>query len=264
MSHDHSSCCGGHGHHHGHAHDSSSTDGHADLSGPPEAPILVEVTRGGMVESVHRGRACIVDSDGRVLAQWGDIESPVYPRSAVKAIQAIPLLETGAFDAYGLGDQELALACSSHNGELRHTRLAQAWTGAGLAGAAARALEKIEAVVPEARRRELADSRLFAPDFGIPPAMRERMDTLRAAINARRVIAFDYAREDGALSVRSVRPLGLFFWGRVWTLGAWCELRDDFRNFRLDRMERLHSLERGFDEVPGQSLDDLIARCRAE
>ena len=143
-------------------------------------------------------------------------------------------------------------------------RLAQAWTGAGLAGAAARALEKIEAVVPEARRRELADSRLFAPDFGIPPAMRERMDTLRAAINARRVIAFDYAREDGALSVRSVRPLGLFFWGRVWTLGAWCELRDDFRNFRLDRMERLHSLERGFDEVPGQSLDDLIARCRAE
>lgn len=127
MSHDHSSCCGGHGDHHGHAHDSSGAEAHADLSGPPEAPILVEVTRGGMVESVHRGRACIVDSDGRVLAQWGDIQAPVYPRSAVKAIQAIPLVETGAFDAYGLSDQELALACSSHNGEIRHTRLAEAW-----------------------------------------------------------------------------------------------------------------------------------------
>ena len=127
MSHDHSSCCGGQGHHHGHAHHQTPAEGHADLSGPPEAPILVEVTRGGMVESVHRGRACIVDSDGHVLAQWGGIEAPVYPRSAVKAIQAIPLVETGALDTYGLGDQELALACSSHHGEIRHTRLAQAW-----------------------------------------------------------------------------------------------------------------------------------------
>ena len=131
MSHDHSSCCGGHGHHHGHADHHTPAEGHAeahaDLSGPPEAPILVEVTRGGMVESVHRGRACIVDADGHVLAQWGDIEAPVYPRSAVKAIQAIPLVETGALDAYGLGDQELALACSSHHGEIRHTRIAEAW-----------------------------------------------------------------------------------------------------------------------------------------
>ncbi|GAA4253548.1 asparaginase [Azospirillum formosense] len=127
MSHDHSSCCGGHGDHHGHADHHTPAEGHADLSGPPEAPILVEVTRGGMVESVHRGRACIVDSDGRVLAQWGDIQAPVYPRSAIKAIQAIPLVETGALDAYELGDQELALACSSHHGEIRHTRIAEAW-----------------------------------------------------------------------------------------------------------------------------------------
>lgn len=132
MNHDHSSCCGGHGHHHDHASSStpaSSTpaEGHADLSGAPEAPILVEVTRGGMVESVHRGRACIVDSSGQVLARWGDIEAPIYPRSSVKALQAIPLIETGAFDAYGLTDAELALACSSHHGESRHTRLAQSW-----------------------------------------------------------------------------------------------------------------------------------------
>lgn len=127
-------CCGGHAHAHAHAHGhdhdhhgASPLEGRADLSGPAEAPILVEVTRGSMVESVHRGRACIVDAGGHILARWGDIDAPVYPRSAIKAIQAIPLIETGAFDAFGLGEEELALACSSHNGEARHTDLARAW-----------------------------------------------------------------------------------------------------------------------------------------
>lgn len=127
MTHDHSSCGGGHGHN---PHDQDhphGTDGHADLSGPAESPIVVEVTRGGMVESVHRARACIVDAGGHVLARWGDIQAPVYPRSAIKALQAIPLVETGALDAFELTDSELALACSSHNGETRHTRLVDAW-----------------------------------------------------------------------------------------------------------------------------------------
>ena len=103
------------------------TSGQAVLSGGPDAPLMVEVTRGGMVESVHRGRACIVDADARVLASWGDIDRPIFPRSAIKALQAIPLVESGALDAFGLSDTELALACSSHNGETRHTRLAQSW-----------------------------------------------------------------------------------------------------------------------------------------
>lgn len=133
MTHDHSSCCGGHGpddrhghdhHDHGHRHDAAAS---ADLSGPAESPIVVEVTRGGMVESIHRARACIVDAGGHVLARWGDIDAPVYPRSAIKALQAIPLVETGALDAFELTDSELALACSSHNGEIRHTRLVEAW-----------------------------------------------------------------------------------------------------------------------------------------
>ncbi len=141
-------------------------------------------------------------------------------------------------------------------------RLARAWTGGALADAAARALDKVEAVVPEVRRRELADSRLFVPDFNFPALVRERMDTLRTAINSRRVVLFDYRREDGAQSARSVQPLGLFFWGRVWTLGGWCELREDFRSFRLDRMDALHPLERGFDEAPGRSLSDYIALWR--
>lgn len=138
-------------------------------------------------------------------------------------------------------------------------RLVRAWSGGGLAGAAAHALEKIEAVVPEARRRELADIRVYAPDDGVSAEVRAHIDTLRAAANARRVVAFDYAREDGTPSVRSVRPLGLFFWGRVWTLGAWCELRGAFRTFRVDRMADVRPLDRTFTEEPGRSLADLFA-----
>lgn len=126
MTHDHAAGCAGHPPP-PHEDAAAPAEGRADLSGPPGSPVLVEVTRGGMVESVHRGRACIVDSRGTVLARWGDVEAPVYARSAVKPLQAIPLVETGAFDAFQLTDAELALACASHNGETRHTRLAQQW-----------------------------------------------------------------------------------------------------------------------------------------
>jgi L-asparaginase II len=124
MTHDqHDGCCGGHEH----DHDHTPARGSADLSGPAEAPVAVEVTRGGMVESRHRAHAVIVDAGGRVLARWGDIDSPIYARSAIKALQAIPLVETGALDAFGLGEEELALACSSHHGEPAHTDLAARW-----------------------------------------------------------------------------------------------------------------------------------------
>ena len=83
-------------------------------------PILVEVTRGSLVESCHRGSAAIADADGRVLLSLGDVEGPVYPRSAVKAMQALPLIESGAAAAFGLGEAELAIACASHSGEEAH------------------------------------------------------------------------------------------------------------------------------------------------
>ena len=87
-------------------------------------PVLVEVTRGQMVESRHRGIVSVVDGDGGVVMELGDVHAPVFPRSAVKSMQALPLVETGAADRYGLGDKELALACSSHSGEPEHMRLA--------------------------------------------------------------------------------------------------------------------------------------------
>ena len=83
-------------------------------------PVAVEVWRGERVESRHRVRACVADPDGRVLLALGDIDEPVYPRSAVKPFQALALVESGAADAFGIGTEELALACASHGGEPDH------------------------------------------------------------------------------------------------------------------------------------------------
>ncbi len=89
-------------------------------------PRLVQVLRGDVVESFHRGALAIVDGDGAIVAALGDIERPIFPRSACKVLQALPLVEGGAADAFDLSDEELALACASHGGEPRHTATAAA------------------------------------------------------------------------------------------------------------------------------------------
>ena len=91
------------------------------------APVAVEVWRGGRVESRHRVRVCIADAAGAVVESIGDIDEPVYPRSAVKPFQALALVESGAADAFGLGDAELALACASHSGEPMHVERVERW-----------------------------------------------------------------------------------------------------------------------------------------
>jgi L-asparaginase II len=90
-------------------------------------PILVEVTRGPTVESVHHGALAMMRADGTVIASLGDVQRPVYPRSSLKPIQALPLLESGAADAFELSDEEIALACASHSGEAMHTSRVAAW-----------------------------------------------------------------------------------------------------------------------------------------
>lgn len=88
-------------------------------------PVTVEVTRGELVECRHRGSLAVVDSAGEVICAIGDIEQRVFPRSAIKALQALPLVESGAAEALELDDAELALACSSHNGEAVHVSAAR-------------------------------------------------------------------------------------------------------------------------------------------
>jgi L-asparaginase II len=83
-------------------------------------PVLVEAWRGPLVESRHRGAVAVADVDGKLVLSVGDVATPVFPRSAVKALQALALVESGAADRHGLTDEELALACASHSGEPAH------------------------------------------------------------------------------------------------------------------------------------------------
>lgn len=99
----------------------------ANSFGPAVNPILVEIVRGEMVESVHRGAVAIADRFGRIVASAGAVEEVVYPRSALKPIQAIPLIESGALDHFGLGAREIALACASHEGEPLHVEIVDRW-----------------------------------------------------------------------------------------------------------------------------------------
>ncbi len=99
------------------------------LEAPPRAapPLDVCVTRGDRVESRHEVDAVVVDASGAVVRCWGDPGRPVLPRSAAKPLQALPLVATGAADAFGLGDVDLALACASHDGEPAHVAAVEAW-----------------------------------------------------------------------------------------------------------------------------------------
>ena len=137
-------------------------------------------------------------------------------------------------------------------------RMVQAFAGGGLAAAATEAIAKIEAVIPSARRDDIRKSRLFVPDFALCPDLNRELDLIRRAIADRQVLTFRYTRLDGQPSERSVCPLGVFFWGKVWTLGAWCETRDDFRNFRLDRMTDLIPSDRTYREEKGRSFQDFL------
>ncbi|MBW7852103.1 MAG: asparaginase [Rhodospirillales bacterium] len=90
-------------------------------------PVLVEVLRGDRVESLHRGAVAVAAADGRLVIGRGDFGRPVFPRSAVKPLQALPLIETGAADRFGLDARHIALACASHSGTSEHTGRVAEW-----------------------------------------------------------------------------------------------------------------------------------------
>jgi predicted DNA-binding transcriptional regulator YafY len=121
-------------------------------------------------------------------------------------------------------------------------QIVQGWADDALANAANSALSRIEMVLPEKLRRESNRQFLFAPSFAITKETKAWMKELRTAITGRHKVTITYRKpgeEDAPASARTIEPLGLFFWGRTWTLGAWCELRQGFRTFRLDRITTL-------------------------
>jgi predicted DNA-binding transcriptional regulator YafY len=143
-------------------------------------------------------------------------------------------------------------------------RFVKAWGGAELARAAEEALVKIEAVLPEREKRMLEETPLFALGFGMSDVTRATIDRLDEAIRGQKRMRLAYASLDEEMSERDVRPLGLYYWGKTWTLAAWCELRSDFRNFRADRITGLSECGDTFRNEPGKTLRDFVARMEGE
>ncbi|PIE14056.1 MAG: DNA-binding transcriptional regulator [Rhodobacterales bacterium] len=143
-------------------------------------------------------------------------------------------------------------------------RMVRAWGGATMASAAEEALIKINAVLPDAARKRAGEVQVHA--FQMPvmtDALRARLDEIERHVNARTRLIVDYADKDGVTTQRVLRPLGLWFWGKVWTLVAWCELREDFRVFRVDRISAMQPGE-GFRDERDKSLTIFLARMRAQ
>jgi predicted DNA-binding transcriptional regulator YafY len=143
-------------------------------------------------------------------------------------------------------------------------RTAEAWGDSVLAGAARSALAKIEAVLPRGRERLVEETRIYVPARDEPRGERLPLGDLRRAIRDRRKVRLDYRDEAGRASERTVRPLALAFYPPVWLLVSWCELRVDFRNFRLDRMVATTVRDETFVDEPGRTLADYLRQVEEE
>jgi predicted DNA-binding transcriptional regulator YafY len=137
-------------------------------------------------------------------------------------------------------------------------RMAQAFAGSRLSDASVTALDKVILALPKSRRAEVERSQIYVPPVSKHREVDPMRETLNAAINDHAVLHLTYADDGSKQSKRNVRPLALHFWGSVWTLAAWCELRVDFRNFRLDRIRDCQRTGATFSDEPGKTLADFL------
>lgn len=139
-------------------------------------------------------------------------------------------------------------------------RMVSVWGDSELAGSARTAMTKVEAVLPDPLRQVLLATPLYAPVMPGSERVSGEMALLRRAISEKRYIQFAYQRADGERSTREARPLGLYFWGKKWTLATWCELRNDYRSFRPDRMQQVQLRDARFDGSDGITLAGFLAK----
>jgi predicted DNA-binding transcriptional regulator YafY len=214
-----------------------------------------------LFEIVHhlRGRRLTTAAQ---LSNWLEVsERTIYRDIADLSASGIPI-DGEAGVGYRLHpDFDLPPIMFSHN-EIEAlvigARMVESWGGPGLAQGARSALSKIAIALPKDKRATLESSRLFSPNFFIDPRANAQMDRLRVAIDEHRWVELNYRDGEGRDSVRRVRPLGLFFWGYAWSLGAWCELRGDFRNFRLDRINDCAPVVERYPDEAGRRLADYL------
>jgi predicted DNA-binding transcriptional regulator YafY len=139
-------------------------------------------------------------------------------------------------------------------------RIVQSWADAKLAEAATDVIAKVEAVIPERLQTYMANTALLAPPHHYMEEIKFDSAELRRALRSQLKVHFRYRDAAGEGSERTVRPLCLAYFGPVWLLSAWCELRQDFRTFRLDRIDGFEVKADRFRAEPGKTLHDFLKR----
>ena len=145
-------------------------------------------------------------------------------------------------------------------------RVAQIGLDAGLAREAEAALSKILSVLPASARAAAESQAVYAPlnvMTGQDSVIRQRLQDVREAVQAQCKVQITYLDPHNKTSQRTLRPLGSFYWGKVWTLAAWCEARSDFRSFRVDRIQSCEVLDDGFKQEAGKTLADFLRKAGA-
>jgi len=204
----------------------------------------------------------------RQLSEWLEVsERTIYRDIADLQASGVPI-EGAAGVGYILRDgydlPPLMFTRDEIVALLAGARIIRAWGGAAMARAAEEAMVKIDAVIPErmrVRQNEI-EIHAFAPEM--TEDVRALIDFLELAADNRKRLSISYSDAKGQTSDRVLRPLGLWFWGKVWTLVAWCELRNDFRMFRLDRMADVKDTGEKFRPEPGTTLKDFYRLMEAE
>ncbi len=210
---------------------------------------IVQYLRGGRLVTAHMLAERLEVSDRTIYRDIADLQSTGVPIDGEAGVGYI--LREG-FDLPPLmfsRDEIVALVAGA--------RLVRAWGGASMARAAEEALIKIETVLPDADRQKLRRTEIHAVAMNITAEEREMIDRVQDAADSRTVLSINYRDAAGHESARAIRPLGLWFWGKVWTLVAWCELRSDFRAFRTDRITDAIPSGRQFKPERGKTLSDF-------
>jgi predicted DNA-binding transcriptional regulator YafY len=194
-------------------------------------------------------------------------ERTVYRDVADLQAQGVPI-EGEAGVGYRLGAgfdlPPLMFTQGEANALVAAARVAQPWLDAAMGREIESALGKILSVLPTAARAAAESQALYAPPVGLDAAARQTLQTLREATQSRHKLLIHYRDVGGNDSQRNIRPLGCFYWGKVWTLSAWCEVREDFRGFRIDRIHYVRRLDEQFRDEAGKTLADLLRVVEAE
>lgn len=186
---------------------------------------------------------------------YRDIQDLVASGVPIEGEAGVGYVLKGGFDLPPLmftGEEIEALVLS--------VRIVRSWADAGLAEAADDVLAKVEAVLPARLRAYMNETPLDAPGHHWAEPVSVDLAALRRAVRERLKLAFAYRDRNGGETHRTVRPLLISFFGPVWTLTGWCELRNDFRSFRLDRVSDLEVGDEVFRPEPGRTLHDYIRR----